>query len=165
MWTIGVLENKPQKLLPLFIELSEIQSDLDFVAVSPAWLREMGEASALDALIVGPDGIELPPVTCRIAVLPGQTPLPVRASCVLTYGLSSKESVTISSMDETKLALALQRDLINVKGERVERQEFLVPRLHGFTREEILALWGGLLAVGYDLSVDPLIAGREPALR
>lgn len=71
----------------------------------------------------------LNPCRCRIAVLPGDKELDCRylqAGRVVTYGLSGKNTVTLSSADENRLFLALQREIIGLNGRRIEQQELLV---------------------------------------
>ena len=72
----------------------------------------------------------LNPCRCRIAVLPGDKKLDCRylqAGRVVTYGLSGKNTVTLSSADEHRLFLALQREIIGLDGRRIEQQELVVP--------------------------------------
>ena len=89
------------------------------------------ESEILPCLAVGPgpwDGIILP--ASRLLLLPGEVSNLLQqctASCVMSYGISSKDSITLSSMDEDGLcSLAIQRELITRSGGSVERQEVVL---------------------------------------
>jgi hypothetical protein len=69
------------------------------------------------------------PCRCQIAILPGDKTLDCRylqAKRVVTYGISGKNTVTLSSVDEDRLFLALQREIISLDGRRIEQQEMLI---------------------------------------
>lgn len=95
-------------------------------------LDRRGEISLL---LVGPDaGIEestLMPA-CRLLMLPGTAaPLARRckAACVMSYGLSSRDSLTCSSIEGSNCVLSIQRELMTLQGARVEQQELVLPAL------------------------------------
>jgi hypothetical protein len=78
----------------------------------------------------GPLPDVLNPCRCRIAILPGDKKLDCRylqAERVVTYGLSGKNTVTLSSAGDDRLLLALQREIIGMDGRRIEQQELVVP--------------------------------------
>ena len=55
---------------------------------------------------------------CGILLLPGDANVPMSfdAGCVVTYGMSPKNTLTLSSIGEdTSALLALQRELLTVK--------------------------------------------------
>jgi hypothetical protein len=69
------------------------------------------------------------PCRCRIAILPGDKTLDCRylqAGRVVTYGISGKNTVALSSVDEDRLFIALQREIISLDGRRIEQQEMLI---------------------------------------
>lgn len=82
-------------------------------------------------------------VRCRILLLPGswERPLPpgLTAETVISYGLSARDSLTLSSLTEP--VLCIQRQLPRPDGGRVEPQEFLLPVLPG-PAEVLLPLLG-----------------------
>ncbi|MDR2671016.1 MAG: hypothetical protein LBC26_04780, partial [Oscillospiraceae bacterium] len=57
----------------------------------------------------------------RIAILPGADAgaWRVRAGEVITYGLSARDTLTLSSAADDRLALAVQREIVDVAGRRV----------------------------------------------
>lgn len=83
---------------------------------------------------LGPAG-----VPCRILLLPGDGPPPLAAETVVTYGLSPRDSLTLSSLAEP--VLCVQRSLPRPDGGVVEPQEFPLPPLPG-PPEELLPLLG-----------------------
>lgn len=103
-------------------------------------------------LVVSPQaaarGMRLPE-RCRTVLLPGGmggvTP---QAASAVSYGASPRDSLTISSRERDTLWAALQRELVTVGGQVVERQEF--PLALGPGEEELpaLAAAGALLLLG-----------------
>lgn len=74
-----------------------------------------------------PDAVS--PCVCVTAVLPGDKPVDcrfLRAERVVTYGLSGKNTVALSSVGGDSLMLALQREVMALCGTRLEEQEVLV---------------------------------------
>lgn len=81
-------------------------------------------------------------ITCRLLLAPGDLPaLParVRAETVASYGLSPRDSLTLSSLAEP--VLCVQRALPRPDGAVVDPQEFPLPPLPG-PAEALLPLLG-----------------------
>lgn len=78
-------------------------------------------------------------VSCRTLLIPGDSPPPLRAETVITYGLSPRDSLTLSSLTEP--VLCVQRHLPRPDGAVIEPQEFPLPSLPG-PPEELLPLLG-----------------------
>lgn len=57
-----------------------------------------------------------------VALLPG-TAVPVKARCAISYGMSPKDTVTVSSVREKQLAISVQREFDTLDGRRVCIQE------------------------------------------
>lgn len=90
-------------------------------------------------------------MACRTVLLPGQLrsmPERLQAASVVSYGVSSRDSLTLSSCRGHKLCVALQRELVTVEGQVVERQEFPVSRIRGMGAMPNLAAVGTLLLLG-----------------
>lgn len=89
------------------------------------------------------------PRQCRTVLLPGGTGgvLPQAASAV-SYGTSPRDSITISSREGDILWAALQRELVTVDGQVVERQEFPLALEPGQEELPALAAAGALLLLG-----------------
>ena len=88
---------------------------------------------------------------CRTVLLPGETgraALPLRAASAVSYGVSPRDSLTISSREGDLLWAALQRELVTVDGRVVERQEFSLALGPGEEELSALAAAGALLLLG-----------------
>ena len=99
----------------------------DLLALTEQGCQSLGEALLL----------------CRILLVPGDCPvvLPNRlgAEAVITYGLSPRDSLTLSSLAEP--VICVQRDLPRPDGTVVEPQELPLPPLP-FPAEQLLPLLG-----------------------
>lgn len=105
-------------------------------------------------LVVSPGaarrGLRLP-AACRTVLLPGdagQLLEGVRAASAVSYGASPRDSLTISSREGDKMWAALQRELVTVDGQVVERQEFPLSVPPGTRALSALAVAGALLLLG-----------------
>lgn len=94
---------------------------------------------------------EVPEVicVCGTVLLPDEwsdlTARQVRAERVISCGLSSRDTLTLSSMGEQDAVVCVQRALIRPDGAEVEPQELPVGRMSG-SPEDLLAVVGlGLL--------------------
>lgn len=72
------------------------------------------------------------------------------AACLVTYGMSPKNTITLSSINEDYCVLALQRELVTVCGDVLERQEIKVKG--GLRPELLLAVAGALLILGMNIA-------------
>ncbi len=105
-------------------------------------------------LVVSPRAVRrgLPlPGACRTVLLPGDAGNVfegLQAASAVSYGTSPRDSLTISSREGTHLWAALQRELITVDGQVVERQEFPLPLSPGKGALSSLAVAGALLLLG-----------------
>ena len=101
-------------------------------------------------LVVSPqaaaEGAELPGA-CRTILLPGDAGRMLAASAV-SYGSSPRDSLTISSREGDRLWAALQRELVTLGGQVVERQEFPLPLGPDGRAMSDLAVAGALLLLG-----------------
>lgn len=93
-------------------------------------------------------------ISCGILLLPGDIITGdgddevdiFDAECIVTYGMSPKNTITLSSISEGICVLALQRELITTKGDVLERQEI---KINGGMRPDcLLAVAGALLILG-----------------
>ena len=103
-------------------------------------------------LVVSPkaaeQGIPLPR-QCRTVLLPGEMGgAPLQAASAVSYGVSPRDSLTISSREGELLWAALQRELVTVDGQVVERQEFPLALEPGEGELSALAAAGALLLLG-----------------
>lgn len=90
-------------------------------------------------------------VRCGILLLPGDVcPKGIDARCNVTYGMSPKDTITLSSIGEAVCVLAIQREFLTAADEIVERQELKV--MGGLKPVSLLAVVGTLLVLGVKLS-------------
>ena len=93
-------------------------------------------------------GLELPR-QCRTVLLPGgMEGVPPRAASAVSYGTSPRDSLTLSSREGNTLWAALQRELVTVEGQVVERQEFPLRLAPGEEELSALVAAGALLLLG-----------------
>lgn len=118
--------------------------------------RPLGPAGGQAELVVAAPGAVLPPgrVCCRVLLLPG--PLAsqagqVRAGWVVSYGLSRRDTLTLSSLSP-RPCLTLQRELVTLAGTCLEPQE--LPLCSSAPSPLLLLAWAGTC----------LLAGADPAL-
>lgn len=73
---------------------------------------------------------------------------------VITYGLSCKNTVTVSSLVDTRLIISIQREIVTASGKRTGEQEFAVELSNVNQIEAVLASTALLLFM--DTSVDSI---------
>ena len=115
--------------------------------------RWEGPAGRPALLVISPGaaGEEIAAAACRTVLLPGDAwglPEGLRAASAVSYGLSPRDSLTLSSREGERLWCALQRELVTLDGAVVERQEFPVLPPPGLEPLSALAAAGALLLLG-----------------
>ena len=98
--------------------------------------------SAWELLALTPEGVRRisgRAVRCRRLLLPGDCPAPIPAHSVISYGLSPRDSLTLSGLREP--VLCIQRTLPGPDGAPLEPQEIPLPSLPG-PPEALLGLLG-----------------------
>ena len=129
MWQIGVWE-RDEGLAERVSRLAQGSSALVRACRHPALLAGLG----LDLLIVSPGATGWAgagALNCHTALLPGGRSALTRAlpaGTVLSYGASSRNTLTLSSLDELRASVAVQREFVSLDGRAVERQELILPR-------------------------------------
>ena len=140
------------------MELFQVIEDGEGIEASilralPARLGQVQRMNHPALLVVSPRAAErgLPlPERCRTVLLPGELGgAPLRAASAVSYGVSPRDSLTISSREDgATLWVALQRELVTVDGRIVERQEFPLHLEPGERELSALAAAGALLLLG-----------------
>jgi len=124
-----------------------------WAALLPPGVRRLRERSELagqawGVLVLTPDGchgLQTVELSCKLLLLPGNVPagrLPrLRNGCAASYGLSPRDSLTFSSLQEP--LLCIQRALPGPRGTVIEPQEIPLPGLPAPAEEflPLLALW------------------------
>lgn len=149
MYTIGILESGPglssllARCLPSYL--------LETVDLYPA--SQLPAGLPLDLLVISPDlkDKNVSPLDCRALLVPGRlSPLAgdIPADWAVSYGISPKDSLTFSSLGEEEICLALQREVVTLEGDCLERQELLLPRGGHTSPLHVLACAGVQLLLG-----------------
>lgn len=102
-------------------------------------------------LVVSPGAAErgsVLPRQCRTALVPGEIAVPLRAASAVSYGVSPRDSLTVSSREGERMWIALQREVVTVDGAVVERQELPLTLSPGEEPLTALAAAGALLLLG-----------------
>lgn len=148
MWQIGVWE-RDEGLAERISRLSEGKPSLIRACRHPALLSGLD----LDLLIVSPGATGwagAAALLCHTALLPGGLSAITRslpADTVLSYGASSRNTLTLSSLEEQRASVAVQREFISLDGHAVERQELVLP-YDGRSPDLFLAEAGAALLLG-----------------
>lgn len=88
---------------------------------------------------------------CRTVLLPGDSPAQhwqLQAASAVSYGPGPRNTLTLSSREGNHLWLALQREVVTVQGQVVERQEFPFRSATDQSTQAALAVAGALLLLG-----------------
>jgi hypothetical protein len=91
-------------------------------------------------------------VRCAAAILPGADSAAMGGRldtpCAVTYGLSSRDTLTLSSLSGREAVLALQREVVDLAGRCHERQEWSVIMPPGVGRMQLLAIEAARIVAG-----------------
>lgn len=148
MWQIGVWE-RDEGLAERISQLAEGKSALVRACRHPALLAGLD----LDLLVVSPGATGwagAATLLCHMALLPGGLSALTRslpADTVLSYGASSRNTLTLSSLEEQQASVAVQREFVSLDGHAVERQELVLP-YDGRSPDLFLAEAGAALLLG-----------------
>lgn len=90
-------------------------------------------------------------IRCPMILLPGPAGRLARrleAVCAVSYGTSHRDTLTFSSLEGNRIGLAVQRELVTLDGQVVERQELPLSLPTGWAPPLLLAAAGVLLLSG-----------------
>lgn len=128
MWQIGIWEHN-EGLAERVAAMAAGGSSLVRACCHPALLAGL----TLDLLVVSPGATGWAGATalsCRTALLPGGLSALTRslpADTVVSYGSSSRNTLTLSSLEEHRASVAVQREFVALDGRAVDRQELVLP--------------------------------------
>ena len=148
MWQIGVWE-RDEGVAERVSRLAGGCSALVRACRHPALLA----GTPLDLLVVTPGAsgwAGAGALQCRTALLPGGRAALTRAlpaDTLISYGPSGRNTLTLSSLDELRASVAVQREFTALDGRTVERQELVLP-YDGRPPELLLAEAGAALLLG-----------------
>lgn len=150
MVTIGILESGTG--LSDFLAHSLPEGLRERVELCPAGCLPREEAA--DLLVVSPDMRREEsslPLRCRALLVPGRlSPLAgeMTAGWAVSYGMSPKDSLTLSSLGAERMGLVLQREVVTLGGDCLDCQEFFLPRAERVSPLYVLAGAGVQLLLG-----------------
>lgn len=104
-------------------------------------------------LVIAPGAKVEHGVRCHTVLLPGNESGLLQNICArgaVSYGLSGRDSITLSSREGRRMWVAIQRELVRLDGTVLERQEISVRALADMDTMQILALVGALLLMGVE---------------
>ena len=148
MWQIGVWE-RDEGLAEAVSRLTDGLAALVRACRHPAGLAGV----ELDLLVVSPGAAGWAgagALNCRAALVPGGRASLTRllpAGTLISYGPSSRNTLTLSSLDEARVSVAIQREFVALNGRAVERQELVLP-CGGRPPDLLLAEAGTALLLG-----------------
>ena len=90
---------------------------------------------------------------CGTVLLPGDAGGVLDCICAegaVSYGLSCRDSITLSSRKQDRIWVAVQRELVRMDGTVLERQEISVPLQPKLGVLETLAVTGAALLLGME---------------
>ena len=128
MWQIGIWEHN-EGLAERVAAMAAGGSSLVRACCHPALLAGL----TLDLLVVSPGATGWAGATalsCRTALLPGGLSALTRslpADTVVSYGSSSRNTLTLSSLEEHRASVSVQREFVALDGRAVDRQELVLP--------------------------------------
>ena len=150
LYRVAVLESAAGRVT------SEMQAR--FMGCTPLLLtrgEHFGAFSGTYDLFVAVEGgaeEEIPDLTARVLLVPGSIPQKTMAGIssgwVVSYGLSGKDSITLSSLEPGFAVLALQRELVTLEGKVVEQQEIPLSFSQSLDSQGLMAVYGSLLVLG-----------------
>lgn len=149
MWQIGVWERNEG----LAEEIAELSRGLALVRCGshPAQLA----GRDYDLLVVSPLALGWAgsgTLSCAAALLPGGlAPLTrlLPARLAVSYGLGGANTLTLSSLEHNRAAVAVQREFAALNGSLIERQELILP-YRDTTPERFLVCAGVRLLLGLE---------------
>lgn len=121
----------PGEILRNLAFLPAAGSCLDLAAVAPQWQKKTAG------------------ISCRCLLLPGDAEIEgISADWVVSYGLSRRDTLTLSALGEGRLWVALQRELVTVEGTLLEGQEIPLDNRENLPPLEALFCVGMQLLLG-----------------
>ena len=150
MYTVAVLENAGESVIKqIKIALRKLQGTVGCVSI---WGIEASSCKdSPDLTVISPScsnlsaGCSKSLLVPSVLLLPNAVPINSR---IISYGLSSKDSLTLSSISSKRLVITIQREFYTLGGKQVERQEIPVER-HSPPLETLASI-AALLVIGVE---------------
>lgn len=154
-YSVGVYQNKNSNFSNIIKEIiADSKTDLDcskivFHAVDcPALFPDSLDICILESGFENSNSFPhadyvIVPDICNISTIKQLSP-----KSVVTYGLSCKNTITVSSLIDKQMVISIQRELVAITGCRIDPQEFPISLKDINTVEAILASVAILLILG-----------------
>lgn len=150
MYHIAVLEETPGTLSRL-LEKRCTASGEGLVMTCGDSTRALGEA--YDFIVISSETAERGrwdgTASCKVLLVPGKyAPKAVAAitsGCIVSFGMSARDTITLSSVDDRRPVIALQRELLTLRGEMLDRQEIPIGLSYPVPGDALMAAAGALL--------------------
>jgi hypothetical protein len=155
LFTLAVLENRDERIGASIVKaIKKHARKFDTsVLLSCADEYEYFHGVGADLLIISPGAKPDTRRTLRAKciLMPGDllnSFKAVESDYVISYGMSPRDTITASSISDDGVQISLQRELVTLKGEVVERQELPLVPLKRSTPERIMSVRGATLLLG-----------------
>ncbi|MEG1999807.1 MAG: hypothetical protein RR053_00235 [Evtepia sp.] len=123
-----------------------VQAQLPETAREWVKIEEIGAEGADIVVVRSTDPLPLQGGRCGILLLPAGSAPKMRSRSVVSYGNTGKDTLAVSGIEQEKILISLERELVTVWGKRVERQEIFAKR--DLETEGMLAGVGVLILLG-----------------
>jgi len=92
-------------------------------------------------------------IMCDILLAPGEyaskAAESINAKYIVSYGMSVRDTITMSSIGENDFVMALQRELVTLGGNILDRQELPIHCKDRLSADKIMAIYGSLLMIDF----------------
>lgn len=89
--------------------------------------------------------------SCDVLLAPGKyagrAAEAIASGCIVSFGMSTRDTITLSSVAGDRPVLAIQRELLTLGGEVLERQEIPIRLRHPVPADTLMAAAGALLVL------------------
>lgn len=147
---LGVIDNAEGKVSAEIEKMIDIRGYEGIREIYVLGTAQPLEGSELTLLVIAPEmtaAVCGQRIACQILLTPdAMVTERIETPCVVGYGMSAQDTLTLSSVGEKSCILALQRE-IELSGYVLERQEMTVSRPKGLTPEETIAVMGTMMII------------------
>ena len=155
MYRVAILAPAPGKLSAMLGDFLSTSHDNPSVSIADG-TRLADFSGEYDLFVVLSSEIDIssvpPDLSCRVLLLPGSGEPAVFSQIpskwAVSFGLSGKDSITVSSLAPDFAVLSLQRELVALDGQVIEQQEIPLLMPHATSAPGLMALYGSLLLLG-----------------
>ncbi|NLO47788.1 MAG: hypothetical protein GX111_05645 [Clostridiales bacterium] len=155
LFCLAVLESEDEKLAEAVTRLMKKSAKWHNTSVLISCSDKFGflNTSDIDLLIISPNAhfTKKTDLSAKCILLPGtllDSLNGVESDYVITYGMSPRDTVTASSISDDGIVITLQRELVTLSGEILERQDLPKMPLRLPPPEKMMVVISALLLIG-----------------